>query len=147
MKIRLFLVLALLGLAACSTFQKRAEEKSAVFAGLDAATQENLRNGVVEPGYTRDMVYIALGEPDERRETVTKAGRDEMWIYQAYSNEYRGTATVGYRRWVTYDPVRKVLWTYYEPVTRDIYQDHIEDRIRITFHQGKVSVIEQVKQP
>jgi hypothetical protein len=147
MKTRLFLVLAMLAFAGCSTFQKRAGEKSAVFAGLDAATQENLRKGVVELGYTKDMVYIALGQPDERKEKVAKDGKDETWIYQAYSTEYRGTATVGYRRWATYDPVRKVLWTYYEPVTQDIYRDHIEDRIRITFHGDKVSVIEQVKQP
>lgn len=146
MKTRLFLVLALALLAGCSTFNDRAKEKAAVFSRLDAATQENLRQGIVEVGYTPDMVYIALGDPDATRERVTADGKEETWIYQALSTEYRGQSTVGYRRWVTYDPERKVLWTYYEPVNVNVYQDHIEDRIRITFKDGKVTVIEQVKE-
>lgn len=145
MKTRLLLLLALAFLAGCTTFKDRAKEKAAVFSQLDAATQENLRKGVVEIGYTKDMVYIALGNPDSRRERVSADGKEETWIYSALSTEYQGQSTVGYRRWVTYDPVRKVLWTYYEPVQVSVYEDHLEDRIRITFHGDKVAVIEQVK--
>lgn len=145
MKIRLLLSLLILGLAGCSTFEKRSAEKSAVFSTLDAATQENLSKGMVEVGYTPDMVYIALGSPDSKSEHTTAKGSEITWIYRAYYTEYQGTQTVGYRRYVSYNPKTKTHFVYYEPVRVDLYRDRTEDRIRITFSDGKVSVIEKAK--
>lgn len=145
MKTRLLLLIALLGLVGCSTFEKRADEKAAVFSKLDAPTQENLRKGLVEIGYTPDMVYIALGTPDSRNEAITATSRKEVWIYNSYYSEYRGTEHAGYRRYVDFNPVTKKYFVYYEPVRVDVYRDHVEERIRITFEDGKVSLIEQAK--
>ncbi|MFI5356379.1 MAG: hypothetical protein ACHQ4G_03490 [Opitutales bacterium] len=147
MRLQLLLVLALLGLAGCSTYLDRAAEKSAVFAGLAPAIRENLRQGVVEIGYTKDLVYIALGKPDATQEKVSKAGAEEIWIYRSFSREYRGLQTIGYRRMVAFDAQGRPTFTYSEPVTMEAYRDHIEDRIRLTFRAGKVAVIEQMKAP
>jgi len=134
-------ILALLVLlAGCSTTERRIEKKSGVFNALDAATQEQLRKGVVEVGYTTDMVYIALGRPDERRTVTTATGRDEVWVYSTYYSEYVGT-TVHYRRY--YHSVSGQV--YVVPVRNHLYSDRTDERIRITFRDGKVSVIEQVK--
>ena len=145
MKLRLTLLAVLLGLTGCSTFEKRAEQKSEVYARLDAETQGKLKQGLVEIGYSPDMVYIALGTPDQRNETVTAKGRKEIWIYNSYYTEYRGTDHVGYRRYVDYNPITKKYFVYYEPVRVDVYRDRIEERIRITFEDGKVTMIEQAK--
>ena len=145
MKLRLTLLAVLLGLTGCSTFEKRAEQKSEVYARLDAETQGKLKQGLVEIGYSPDMVYIALGTPDQRNETVTAKGRKEIWIYNSYYTEYRGTDHVGYRRYVDYNPITKKYFVYYEPVRVDVYRDRIEERIRITFEDGKVTMIEQDK--
>ena len=123
MKPRLPLILflaAALGLAGCSTVDKRIEEKSAAFAAYPAEIQENLRKGIVEIGYTPDQVYIAL-------------------------EEYRGTALVGYRRRIAYHPVAKRNYVYWEPAMVDVYRGRIDERIRISFQDGKVAVIEQAK--
>jgi hypothetical protein len=145
MKTRLLIAFAALLLAGCSTFEKRAEEKAAVFSQLDPATQEKLRKGEIEVGNTPDMVFIALGEPDAKTEQITADHRDETWIYNSYYTEYRGSEQVGYRRIVTYNNVSKSYYVYYEPVRVDVYRDRVEDRIRITFRDGKVTVIEQAK--
>lgn len=134
----------LLFLAGCSTVDSRIKEKSGVFDALDPATQEQLRQGMVEVGNTTDMVYIALGRPDVKREIVTAGGRDEIWIYSTYYSEYVGT-TVHYRRFLGYHPVTGQRVIYFEPVRNHLYRDRADDRIRVTFRDGKVTVIEQVQ--
>jgi len=145
MKSRILITLALLGLAGCNTFEKRAEEKAEVFNQLDPATKDKLSRAVVEIGFSPDLVFIALGKPDSKSERVTEEGRSEVWVYNSYYSEYRGSEIAGYRRIVDYDPFTKRYYVYYEPVRVEVYQDHVEDRIRITFKDDKVTVIEQAK--
>lgn len=145
-RLPLFLLLAAaLGLAGCSTVDKRIEEKSAAFAAYPAEIRDNLRKGIVEIGYTPDQVYIALGKPDDKRERLTAQGRELTWIYHSYHEDYRGTALVGYRRLIAYDPVRKRNYVYWEPAVVDVYRGRIDERIRISFQDDKVAVIEQAK--
>lgn len=145
MKTRLIFTLLLLTTFGCSTFEKRAEDNAELFASLDAETQDKLRQGMVEVGYTPDMVFIALGAPDSRSERITAESREKIWIYSTYYTEYTGTDTVGYQRIVNYDPTTKSYFVHYEPVRVDHYQNRTEDRIRITFRDDKVAVIEKAK--
>ncbi len=146
-----FIRLGLVALAAlvlatgCSTFESRAKERSAVFAGLDEATRARLEEKRLQVGDTEDMVYIALGAPDEKRESLTEGGRDTLWVYNAYWREYQGTRIVGYRRHVVGTPGSGNYQVYFEPIERDIYQPRVEERIRVTMRDGKVTVVEQVK--
>ncbi|MCW5550391.1 MAG: hypothetical protein KIT44_15620 [Opitutaceae bacterium] len=144
MKTRLLLLPFVLLLAGCSTIDRRITEKAAVFESLDPATQEQLRKGMVEIGYNTDLVYIALGSPDERRERITAAGREEVWIYSTYYQEYAGT-TVHYRRYIGYHPVTGKRVIYFEPVRHHHYRDRVDERIRVTFRDGKVTEIEQIE--
>jgi hypothetical protein len=140
-----FILLLASLLGGCSTISSRIEEKSAVFATLDPQTQENLRKGGVEIGYTMDMVYIALGAPDERNERVTPQGRQATWIYTSTYDEYAGTTHVGYRRRFIRNPRTGATAVYLEPVYADVYRDRTEENIRIIFNNGRVAAIEQAK--
>lgn len=60
----------------------RAQERSAVFGQLDPATQKHLMNGNVERGYTKDMVYIAIGNPSKVETRATPDGPVEIWVYK-----------------------------------------------------------------
>ena len=146
MNARLLIAFALLSLSGCNTFEQRSEEKAAVFYQLDKATQEKLRQGEVELGFTTDMVFIALGRPDYKSEQITAKGREEIWTYNSYYTVYQGTETSGYRRIIDYDPIRKTYIVYYEPVRVDVYRDHVEDRIRIIFRDHQAVMIEQANQ-
>ena len=147
-RIRLSLtVLALAALVGCSTFERRAKEKEAAFQTLDATTQARLKARQIEVGDSQDMVYIALGAPDEKREQVTQDSRTTTWVYSAYWQEYQGTRQVGYRRLAYYDPSSKSYRVSVEPDYQPIYAPRVEDRLRITFQDGRVSVVEQVQSP
>jgi len=135
----------LLVLAGCNTIDHRISEKQDVFNRLDPQTQGKIRQGVVEVGYTEDMVYIALGPPDARYQKTTVKGDETTWTYKTYYEQFEGVEHVGYRRIVFFDPADHVYHVYYEPVSEPIYSEHEEDNIRVTFVNGKVTAIEQNK--
>jgi hypothetical protein len=132
-------------LVGCNTFDSRAKEKSATFTGLDEATRARLKERNLRVGDTFDMVYIALGAPDERREVVRRSGTETTWVYNAYWQEYRGTAIVGYRRFAIYNQATKTYHIIYEPVREAIYTPRVEERLRVYFEGGLVNAIEEVK--
>lgn len=138
--------LAALVLAGCSTVQSRIEEKSAVFNALPSETQSRIEQGLVDVGYTQDMVYIAMGKADRVVERSTGAGSETVWVYNSYYQEYQGTQFAGYRRSVYYDNRIKAYRVFYEPVHADIYRDRVEEVARVVFKDGKVASIEQVKE-
>ncbi len=141
----LLAVLAFALLPACSSFDSRAKEKAAAFAALDPATRTRLQAREIRVGDTTDMVYIALGKPDETQEKITAAGVAGTWIYSAYWEEYQGTRLVGYRRDVVFNPGTKSYQVFYTPDYQPVYAPRVEDRLRVTFEAGRVTVVEQAQ--
>jgi len=136
---------ALAFLTACQTVDDRIKEKPEVFANVDTATQDKIKQGIIDIGYSEDMVYLALGKPDQKRESANAKGRTVTWIYNTYYQRYDGTHFAGYTRRVYFDPYLKAYRVYYQPVYAEVYHDEKEERIRIVFKDGKASVIEQSK--
>lgn len=148
MKIRIVtfsLLTALVFFTGCETVNDRIKEKPAAFAQADAASQDKIKQGIIDLGFTEDLVYVALGKPDQKRESVGPTGKSVTWIYNTYYQRYEGTAAVGYHRRVYFDPYLKTYRVYYRPVVEEVYTTETEERIRIVFKEGKVAVIEQSK--
>jgi hypothetical protein len=143
----LAVTLSLLVVTGCDTFERRSQEKAAVVATLDAPTRVKLEHGIVEIGYTTDMVYLALGAPDDEFETTSAQGREKTWIFNSYHQDYAGNRQTGYRRVVVRNEKTNTTSVMLEPVYSDLYVNRTEERIRITFRDGKVAVIEQPKLP
>lgn len=139
------LAAAALLLGACSTIESRIQEKSAVFNSLDPVAKDKISHGDIDLGFTPDMVYIALGDPDARRERISSTGSTEEWVYRSYYSDYAGSAFMGYRRWYGHHPYGRGYRVYWRPVHYDVYRDVPEDNIRVTFQQGRVVMIDQVK--
>jgi hypothetical protein len=68
-------------LSGCATPEYRIKKNADLFATFPPEVQENVRRGLIEPGYTRDMVYIAKGEPDRKYQRRTAEGQTEIWSY------------------------------------------------------------------
>lgn len=134
---------AALVLAGCNTFNTRARQMSAVYDNLPASDQERLQRGVIGIGDTPEMVYIALGNPDERRDVMNADGTQTTWVYRTYWQQYEGQAWLGYRRVVLPARGGRGYVVYHEPVTQDVYRTHVDDRIRVTFANGVVQSVEQ----
>jgi hypothetical protein len=132
-------------LGGCQTVDSRIKEKPDVFAKLDPATKDKIKQGIIELGYTEDMVYLALGTPDQKRESSSTAGQAVIWIYNTYYNRYDGGFYGGYHRSVYFDPYLRAYRMYYRPVYADTYLQEKEERIRVVFKDGKAAVIEQTK--
>jgi hypothetical protein len=130
--------------AGCQTVDSRIKEKPEVFASVDKATQDKIKQGIIDIGYSEDLVYLALGAPDQKRESVSAAGRSIIWIYNTYYTRFDGTAYVGYHRRVYFDPYLRTYRVYYNPIFNDTYREK-EERIRVVFKDGKAAVIEQTK--
>ncbi len=139
------LLASLVVLTGCQTVDSRIKEKPDVFAQLDPATKDKIKQGIIELGYTEDMVYLALGAPDLKRESISAAGKTETWIYNTYYDRYDGSAYVGYHRSVYFDPYLRAYRMYYRPAFADTYVQNKEERIRVVFKGGKATVIEQTK--
>jgi len=85
MRLRGFLALlgaAAIALAACSSTDSRIRGHQALFDGYPPEIQHNIRNGVIEIGYSPEMVLMALGNPDRRAEVQTGDGTAEVWTYR-----------------------------------------------------------------
>jgi hypothetical protein len=130
-------------LPGCSTFSSRAQEKSAVFNTLDAATRDRLKAGAIAIGDTPDMVYIAIGGPSDMAERENKDSHSALWIYNIYYDRFEGTEIVGYRTRVVTNPRTQTAVVFEEPVERPVYSTRKEERLRVTFTDGKVSAIER----
>jgi len=138
-------VATLLFAAGCQSVDDRIKENPGAFASLDKPTQDKIKQGIIDLGYTQDMVYLALGKPDEKRESLDHAGHSATWSYNAYYQRYDGTQFAGYYRQVYYDPYLKAYRAYYRPAYVDTYHDEKEELIRVVFKDGKVTAIEQAK--
>ena len=71
-------------LAGCETsgVSTRIQEKSVVFNSLMAWQQKDIQEGIVDLGFSTDMVYMALGKPSK---VVTSAnGQETIWTYANY---------------------------------------------------------------
>ncbi len=141
-----FMLAASLGfITGCQSIDSRIKEKPEVFASVDKATQDKIKQGIIDLGFTEDLVYVALGAPDQKRETINATGKSVTWIYNTYYDRYDGTGFAGYHRSVYYDPYLRAYRMYYRPVFADSYIQEKEERIRIVFQNGKVTAIEQAK--
>jgi hypothetical protein len=142
--LKILLVPALaLSLAGCSTIDSRIREHSTEFSQLDPDSQALIKQGEVGIGFTTDMVYMALGAPDAKRQHLTNDGRTETWIYATYYDDYMGSAFVGYHRWYRFDPIGRRYHFFWGPDIAYTYNAHRDEKIRVAFRDGKVISIDQ----
>jgi hypothetical protein len=141
------LALVLAG-TACMTerdlLTQRIQSRIELFQTYPPATQVRLRNGHVEIGDTRDMVWIALGEPDRKLQRRTASGTNEVWSYTATDTR---TVTVpgeahGYRYGSRHG-------RYYgsDTVWVDTTQTLEYERLRVEFDGSAVVAVETLSPP
>ena len=78
----LFLVLASLAFAGCSTVDSRIAKDQPAFDSWPPAVQQKVRAKQVDLGFTPAQVYTALGEPDRKYTRTTAQGTTEVWAYR-----------------------------------------------------------------
>lgn len=79
----LFVVLTVFGLPGCQSPRTRAERYQEEFVQLTPEQQMQAQSGRVETGYTKSMVRIAKGDPNERSQKRVGSTLIETWIYHS----------------------------------------------------------------
>jgi outer membrane protein assembly factor BamE (lipoprotein component of BamABCDE complex) len=115
-------------LAGCSTPQSRSKEKQAAFDHMSAKQKTAVLDGKVEPGMSKDAVYIAFGKPDR----VSKDGGAEKWIFT--KPEFYDIPHWRYRSVQRADGRMSTI-PEYDPLQMKRYVDDLE----VTFKNGKVA--------
>ena len=62
----------------------RIRDHAELFASLDPATQQVIREGLFLPGFTPQLVFISLGKPNEVTTRETEHGTVEVWRYRNF---------------------------------------------------------------
>jgi len=73
---------AAIALMACNTTGSRIRSQQELFDSYPPEVQESIRNGIIEVGYTPEMVVMALGEPDRKAVTKPENELAEVWTYR-----------------------------------------------------------------
>lgn len=137
----LALALAVVVVAGCSTPASRIKKNPELFASFPPTVQKNLMKGKIDIGYTKNMVFIALGKADREYTRTTASGLTEVWSYtDTYSTMDRQKIDGSFR-------VRDSSGTYqtiHDSVWVDVQQMHEYEMLRIEFENGVVRAIEEL---
>ena|SRR5688572_22695428 len=80
---RLALLCSVIVLGACGARERRIRKNQGLFSTYPPATQQAIRRGDVEVGFTKEMVLMALGKPDRVYSRSTEGSTQEIWGYGA----------------------------------------------------------------
>jgi len=138
-----FLALGLLLGGGCNTANSRFQKVSGTMTP-DAKTQANIKRGIIEPGYTPEMVYLALGKPTIPADGIVDATRDGTWIYRDFQGTDRDFDRAGFRRRVVFDPSKRSDVVITEPLDTKAFPQLEPHSLHVTFRDGRVVEIKRV---
>jgi hypothetical protein len=127
-------------LAGCSTPESRIKENPAAYARLTPEQQQLIKDGKVAIGFDKEMVKLALGDPDRIRERTDANGTSEVWSYVTYEGDDGLLLYTGYYHRYYYgfgDP----FYPYYLAYPHRREHEHF----RVVFREGRVVFIENEK--
>ena len=135
-------LITLLLTVGCSTVDSRIKEHADFFSTLPTDQQARLQAGQIAIGDTKDMVYIALGEPDTILTRTDQTGT----VFDIWS--YSGVFYTRDTRWHTPSPFRHRRYKghdvfYSGPEYVDVQHEY--ERLRIEFDAGKVKAFDQTQ--
>ena len=128
--------------AGCYTPASRIKKNPELFAGFPEDVQANVKAGRIDIGYTKDMVFIALGKPDRQYSRQTATGLTEVWAYITYETttdrqridgRFRGRDSTG-----VYRTVDGPAWV-------DVQQKREYEKLRVEFEGDTVRAIERME--
>ena len=128
-------------MAGCATPESRIKKNPELFIALPPAVQENVRQGRVDIGYSKDAVQLALGAPNRQYTRKTADRITEVWSYtrdQIRLDRRRADVRVS-----GYDSKGRRT-TYTDWVWVDVENRQEYERLRIDFTDGVVSAIESM---
>lgn len=140
--LRTALLIAVAGLAGCSTPEHRIKKNPELFASFPPEVQAKVQQGEVDIGFNKDMAFIALGQPTREYTRRTADGVTEVWSYtDVYSTSERQRVSGSFR--VRDNDGR--LRTVNDTIWVDVDKEHEYEKLRLEFQDDVIKAIERVK--
>lgn len=111
---------------------------------LEPSIRAKVDRGIIEPGFTPEMVYLALGKPSEPAESLSDATTNGTWVYRDFQRNDRDFVRAGFRRRVVFDPSRKSDVVVTEPIDPKVLPSLQPRSLQVTFRDGRVVEIQRV---
>lgn len=132
----------------CMSPAARIKRHPDLFNSFPAEVQEKVSQGIIETGYTPDMVYIALGRPDRTYSRNVVSGADgkakvsEVW---SYTQVRWSVSSVPYHTSYWYrdhhgNRCRGSDWMWVDVEERTEYE-----RMRVEFSDERVTAVEMLQ--
>ena len=129
-------------LAGCMSPAARIRRHPELFNSFPPEVQEKVRRGEVDVGFDKNMVRLALGDPDHVYARTMEKAKAEVWCYSGYA--YR-TDMYPMGGWCWYRDRGGSLHRYYDCAWVDVDYRSEYDALRVEFHDDKVAAIEQAR--
>jgi hypothetical protein len=125
---------------ASSTPQSRISRNHQAYESFPASVQRKISAGVIDVGFTPQMVRMALGEPAREFSRRTENGTSEVWVYHDREPRVSVGFGVGFGRYGRHSSSAVGISTS----TGDAGYDR-DEKMRVEFRDGYVSEIEYRK--
>lgn len=111
---------------------------------LEPAIRAKVDKGVVEPGFTPEMVFLALGKPSEPADNLVDATTNGTWVYHNFTRNDRDLPKAGYRRRVVFDATKQSEVIATEQIDFKASPHLQAHSLYVTFRDGRVVEIQRI---
>jgi len=132
----LFLCALLLTAGCASTPQDRIASHREVYRSFPSDVQRKISAGMVDVGFTPEMVRMAVGAPNREFTRQTELGSTEVWIY--HESHPRVSFGLGFGSYGRHSSSSVGIATSTGGYDRD-------ESMRVSFRDGKVTAVESRK--
>jgi hypothetical protein len=131
------LLLAAFVLAGCaSNPQSRIAQNRELYRSFPSSVQRKISAGVVDVGFTPEMVRMALGRPNREFSRQSENGTSEVWVYRDASP--RVSFGIGVGSYGRHSASSVGIATSTGGYDRD-------EKMRVVFRDGQVTEVENVR--
>jgi hypothetical protein len=110
---------------------------------LEPEIKAKVDKGLIEPGFTPEMVFLALGKPTEPAQSLADATTNGTWVYRDFQRNDRTLVKAGFRRRVISDPKKKTDVIVNEAIDPQVLSNLPARSLHVTFRDGRVVEIQR----
>jgi hypothetical protein len=130
--------IALVGALTAAVLSGCATQTPTTATKLEPKIHAKVKQGIVEPGFTPEMVYLALGKPTQPEASLADSTVNGTWLYQTFNTDDRDFIRAGFRRRVVFDPAKRSDVVLTEPIDPTASPRLPPHSLQITFRDGRV---------
>ena len=121
-----------------------ATPKPTTSTSLEPKIRAKVDKGIIEPGFTPEMVYLALGKPTEPAQSLADATTNGTWVYHDFHRTDAGLVKAGFRTRSVFDPAKNADVIKTEKIDPKTLPNLRAHSLHVTFRDGRVVEIQRV---